>query len=558
MTMMISKFHRIIQSKIVWGAFAIIVCVAFVGITAPGARGRNAASAQRHARRAGRLFGEDVSRAEFNQAYRHVVVGYILASGRPIQITDEMQKALQQAAWERLAILKKAKQLDITASPEQVVRLIQSQRLFQNPKTGQFDKQMYDYIVASLLPNYGMTERDLEGMFAEQAIIEKISLMPAQGALVQETEIRQMFHLYTDELTVEYANIPRSLVPTPALTEDDYKAFYETHKEDFRVPERTVVKYVEFAVSDYSNEVTVSDDEVTRYYESNKQQFQKPTVDNNAEPEYKSLTEVKEEIVKTIREGKARQIASDKADELVVSLANESMSFDEAVKKENLKIAGQTKPFSATDPVDGIDPTAPFQKAAFALEQDETHYYSDPVVGKDFVYVLSLVERKPSYIPSFKEARAQVVAAAKIAAQDDAYAKKTDEIQKAVAQAVKNGTSFKDAIAKYKLESKQMEPFKLTSPIQDITEQQIARTAVRYAQGKVTSLVSTPAGSAVAYVSKRVPANEETELPAMRDQILSNLVRSRAALMLSAWRSDLLKEADFENLLNRPKDQADS
>jgi hypothetical protein len=204
--MMISKFHKLIQSKIVWGCFALLISVSFVLISIPGAGTRKASrKSQKAAQLAGRLFGEDVSRVEFGRAYQNIRVTYTLMFGRAIEVTDEIDKAFRKAAWQRIASLKKAQQVGMTVSPEQTVDMIQSQPVFQNQQTGQFDKKIYDAFVNSFLPRVGMGAKDLEIMFAEQVLIEKISSIPAQGGLVSEEEIKKAFHLYTDMLTVEYA-----------------------------------------------------------------------------------------------------------------------------------------------------------------------------------------------------------------------------------------------------------------------------------------------------------------------------------------------------------------
>ena len=69
MTMMISKFHKIIQSKVVWGIFALLISVAFVSVSVPGSKSRSAAKRDRKAAQlAGKLFGDEVSLIEFARA----------------------------------------------------------------------------------------------------------------------------------------------------------------------------------------------------------------------------------------------------------------------------------------------------------------------------------------------------------------------------------------------------------------------------------------------------------------------------------------------------------
>jgi peptidyl-prolyl cis-trans isomerase D len=518
---------------------------------------------RKEAQLAGRMFGEDVNRNEFGRAYQNIYVSYVLMSGRPINVTEEIDKLFREAAWQRIAMLKKAKELGMTVSPQQTIDMIQSQPLFQNQQTGQFDKNAYIAFIQNFLHRNSMTAnmttKDLENMFAEQVLIEKVSTIPSQGSLVFEDEIKRAFHLYTDMLTVEYATIPRELAQTPQIGETEAKDYFNSHQEEFRMPEKVIVDYVQFAVADYTNSVEVTDEMVSQYYENNKQRYAKPPqegADPSAPAEYQPLEEVQNEIREGIRMHLARTKATDKADELVSALADESLTFKKAAEQANLKIIDNTPAFTATDHVKGVDPTAPFQRNAFLLQKDASHYYSDPVAGRDFVYVLALSKKLDAFLPSFEIVRDDAIEAAKLAAAEEAYIEKSEEIQKAIKAAIKAGSSFSDAIAKYKLETKTTEPFNISSTLEDEFGQQIKQAAAYVGQGKVTDLISTPNGFLVAYVAKKVQGDEATALPPMRAELVDSINQNKARLLAATWREDLLKEAQFEDLTARNNDES--
>lgn len=557
MAMLISKFHRIIQSKVVWAAFAVLISVAFVGVYTPGAKSRSQArQEQKSGQLAGRLFGEDVSRAEFGREYQNVHVMYTMMFGRAINITEEIDKVFRTAAWQRIATLKKARQLGMTVTPEQIISMIQRQPIFQNQQTGQFDKNAYNAFVGNFLPRVGMGAKDLENLFAEQVLIEKVSQIPAQGAVVSEEEIKKAFHLYTDMLTVEYAAIPRSLSTAPAVTEADAKDYFDRNTEQFRMPEKAIVDYVKFAVADYLAGVEATDEMVSGYYENNKQRYLKDpaAAAEGSAPEYKPLEEVKDSIAADIKQALARKAAADQADALVSTLSDESMTFKSAAEKAGLTIIDNTPAFTLTDTVKGIDPTAPFQRAAFSLVKDETHYYSDPVVGRDFVYVIALNKKLPSFLPSFDVVRDAATESAKIAASEKAYVEKAEQIHTSIKTAIKEGTSFAAAAAKHKLDVKKTEPFNVTSELKNEFGKQIKSASIQLDQGKLADLVSTTDEYLVAYVAEKIPGDESTALPGMRAELASNISNEKAARLVASWREALLDEARFEDLLPRADD----
>jgi len=555
MAMMISKFHKIIQSKVVWTAFAILISIAFVGIYTGGSSNRNEQKRlKRESEVAGRLFGEDVSRKEFGQAYQRVYVLYSMRFGRAININDEVDELIRHAAWQRLAMSRKARQLGLTATPEQTIALIQSQPLFRNQQTGQFDKNIYTAFASSFLPRTGMSVTAFEQMFAEQVLIDKVAQIPAQGALVTEDEIKQAFHFYTDLLTVEYASIPRSLAEVPATTEEDAKAYFDANQEQFRMPEKAIVDYVRFAVADFKDGVSVTDEQVELFYENNKQRFLKAPAEDapaDAPIEFKPLDEVKEDIVSELTTALARRVAADQADAFVAELSDESKTFKGVAEAMSLEVIDNTPAFTQTEPVKGIDPTAPFQRAAFALEKDATHYYSDPVVGRDYVYVLSLNKKLPAFLPAFDLVKDKAMEAAKAVTAEQAYIKKAEAVHRDVTEAVKSGTPFMDAVAKYKLDVQATEPFNASTPIENELTRKIMAGTITYDQGQVADLISTSDEYVVAYVKDKIPGNEAETLPGMRPQLANSIRNEKANQLVAAWQDSLLEEAGFEDLLDR-------
>ncbi len=555
MTMMISKFHKIIQSKVVWGCFAVLISVAFVSVSVPGSKSRSAAKRdQKAAQLAGKLFGEEVSRTELGHAYQGVRLNYILRYGA-FRITDDINELLVTSAWQRIAMLKKAQQLGLRVTPEQTISMIQAHPVFKNQQTGQFDSNAYNAALQQIGSLTRMSPRDVENHFAEEVLLQKISRIPAQGALVTDEEIKKAFHLYTDKLTVEYAAIPRSLANSAKITEDDAMKYFALNQEEFRMPEKRIVDYIQFAVADQLGNVEVTDEMVSRFYESNQQRFIKQS-DKDAAPELQPLEEVKDSIIEDIQQMLAIKVAADLADEMVSEMAAETATFETAAQKLGLGIVDNTPAFTLTDSVKGIDPTAPFQRAAFALENDETHYYSDPVVGRDFVYVISLKKKLPSFPPAFDIVREEAFEAAKVAALEKAYIEKAAQVHEEIQAALKAGTAFSDAVSKQKLKLEKTEPFDFSTPLEGEFDQQIKGAAILYGQGKLTGLVATADEFLVAYVAEKTPGDEAVSLPGLRNELAGNIGNEKAVRLLAAWKEALLEEAGFEDLLIRADDES--
>ncbi len=551
MAMMISKFNKIIHNKTVWLVFAIFISIAFVSVYT-GQSSSSKDQAQRESEIAGRLFGEDVTRAEFGRAYQNVYVMYSMMMGQIININEEIDGVIRQAAWQRLATLKKASEMGLSATADQIVSAIKQQRIFQNQQTGQYDANAYNAFVNGFLPRTGMNAKALEAMFAENVLIEKASSAAAQGALVTEDEIKKTFHLYTDKLTVDYAAIPRSLVGVTEITEEEAKAYFEKNPDQFQMPEKVIVQYVQFPVSDYTNTVEITDEDIAQIYENNKQRYLIPETATNAVPEYRPLDEVKGEILEIVSGDMARRAAANAADTLVAQLSEEGTTFEKEAERSGLKIVANTPAFSATEPVRGVDPTAPFARAAFNLEKDPTHYYSDPVVGRDTVYVIALHKKLAAFPLTFEMAQADATESARIAAAELAYVKKAEEVHAEIETALKADTSFADAASKYNLEISQTIPFDVSTQLDDQYGREIMSATVQFEAGTLVDLISTPDEFLIAYIANKELADEAATLPAMREQLTASIRNDKASRLAQAWQESVLEEANLEDLTVKP------
>jgi len=552
MAMMISKFHKIIQSKTVWAAFAVLISVAFVGVyTGTKSSNRNVPTPV-SSTPAGVLFGKKISRQEFDRAYRSVYLMLVMQTGQAININAQIDEMLRQSAWERLALLEKARQMGLIATGSQIADTIRAQSIFRNAQTGAFDRNNYNVFFSQVLPQLGlpMTPEDFQILIQENLLIDKATSVAVQGALVTDAEVDRAFHIYTDELTVQYATIPRSLVPEPELTEEDAEAYYADFPNQFIYPEKVKVRYVEYPVADYTNEVTVTDDMITNFYVNYKMdRFVVEGTEMDAIPEYQPLDEVRGAIVEEVTTALARRKAATAAGMFVSRLSGQTMTFDELAEAEGKDIS-MPPPFAMTDSVRGVDPTAPFAQTAFSLQDDANHYYSDPVVGKDSVYVLVLEDEMPAFLPDFDVVAEEAMDAARISAKENAYVSKAEEIHANIETALKNDVSFEEAATLSGLSVTNMEPFSVSAPPTNEVGQVVMRATAMFDTGAFVDLTATADEFLLAYVLQRDAADRSAADPSLIAQLKSSVLSDKASRLAEAWRASVLEEAQLEDLLN--------
>ncbi|MEI6890547.1 MAG: SurA N-terminal domain-containing protein [Pontiella sp.] len=553
MAMMISKFNKLIHNKTVWLVFAIFISIAFVGVytgsKSSGALQREQAASQIE----GKLWGEEISSQEFDTVYRDIYaltdLSYLLQTGRGIPDTENLASRLREQAWIRLATIKKAESMGLRVTDQQTIDAIRSFPAFANPQTGAFDKEMYDYIVLNILSQrYRITTKDFEDLIRRNVLVQKVAATAAQGALVTDDEIKKAFHLFNDKLTVDYVALPRSLAGSLVISDEEAKQYFAENAEQFRLPKKRIAHFVEFIVSDYTNAVQITDADLAQIYESNKQRYIIPETATNAVPAYRPLEDVKGEIFELVSADRSRRAAANAADAFVASLSAEGATFESEAEKSGLTIIANTPAFAATDRARGIDPTAPFAREAFALELSPTQYYSDPVVGREKIYVIALKKELPDFLPAFEVVQADVLIEAQFAAMETAYIEKVEAIHADIKAALKTGTSFADAASKYSLQLTQTEPFNISTPLEGDFSREIMGATISFEKGTLVDLINTADEFLLAYISKKELADEVATLPSMRDNLAAGIRQEKAARLAQAWQASLLEEAGFEDL----------
>ena len=184
-----------------------------------------------------------------------------------------------------------------------------------------------------------------------------------------------------------------------------------------------------------------------------------------------SLDEAREDIEKTLKTERSRNLAYDEA-ETVYETAFEGQELAAIAQERNLKIL-TTQLFSQKRPPKDIKDAARFASVAFGLSVDEV---SDVQEFGDGYYVIEVVEKVPAKIPELKAVEDRVKKDVIKQKQD---AKALSEANRFLAE-LKKGQPFNTISQKFKLAPKKTGFFKRNDSIPTIgQEAEIASTAFK-------------------------------------------------------------------------------
>jgi peptidyl-prolyl cis-trans isomerase D len=541
--MMIVRFHKLIQSRVVWYIILGVILIAFVGFFTPTMGGGTAKKPNEQV--VGELFGREVKAPEYRRALQNAHIWYILSTGRAPQLTEELNAALRDHAWQQLVILQKAADEKIVVTDQEVVSQIQRMPLFVN-QAGVFDANIYYGILNQL----GASPAQVEDVIREQIAMQRLMAQPVQAALVAPSELEEAYHLYTDRLIVEYAVLPREDVAKEVtVSREEAMTFFEENKEAFRMPPKVRVSYVEFPVADFADEVELPEDAALTLYNQNIENYRIESTGDVAFAEYTPFEDVEEEITAELIQYAARRKAVEVATGVVAAIAprgqGEKPNFAGAIAEAGLE-AKSLPAFGPSTELEAIDPTAPFKQAAFGLRDDEYSSFSDAVVGRDSVYVLTLEQRYESFLPGFDAVEDKVMEEAETQAVAKALAEKALEIQGAVSEALSEEKTFSDVMNTFGLSVSATPEFDVSEELDFPYANELVSATLNVDQGIAGTPTPLEEGVLLSCVKQRTSLDAGMGLFAMRDELSAALSGARSQRLVSDWMETLVEEAGLK------------
>ena len=549
MTMMISKFHRLIQSRLLWGAFLIIIVFSFViwGMVWPSEMDK-----ADQANAAGTLNGESISHEAYRSAYLSTYMARSLSSGRDVPSTPENDAILRRLSWQRLATLREAAKLGIVASDQELIGSIRSNFAETN---GAYNPQRYQAFLQNMMAPMGFSAPQFEEHLREEIVIQKLASLIGRQAHVTPLEIRRTFETLLDTFIVEYASIRvEDMEKKVTVTEEEARKLFDADPASFTIPAQREVSYAAFPIADYTDDqAAVSDEDIQDYYELHIADYttKEKGPDGKPRENIAELDTVKDGIVKALR----HEAALAKADAAAAELAFHAIpdhdgtipDFTAEVEKTGRTVQ-KLAPFSRFDvPVE--DAGAAFAAAAFELAPNAFDRVSSPIAGEKAVYVIYLEKELAPRVPAFEEAKERAMTAARQKALFDALTAEASRVKEAAIKGLAEGQTFRDSLAKLDVKVEAAEPFTGLSGSSSTNEaiQALVQSVVAYNPGEVTDPLPTGNGVIVAYLKARTPA-DEASFDSYRDEI-SNVIRNRRAQgLFRDWQTSLLAPKHFTDL----------
>ncbi len=240
--------------------FIILVAAAFIALMV-FEWGANYTSQSRRQDVVGEVNGRKLRYSEFNEMFQQLYKEESARTGKTSFTDDDLQK-LRDQVWERfiqqVLFEQEMKRLGIAVSDSEIVYQIFNYPLedfkrhpaFQT--NGVFDMKKY----RAALGNPQIPWMQIEQIYRQQIPYVKLQNFITNSVRVSDQEIRDEFIKNNIKMKAEYLGVTnfQFLSDSLKVNDDEIKAYYNSHKEDFKQPERRQLAYVKFPI------VTTKDD----------------------------------------------------------------------------------------------------------------------------------------------------------------------------------------------------------------------------------------------------------------------------------------------------------
>ena len=503
--------------------------------------------------------GEPVTKQEFFDARQETRLAYFMRTGGrewPAQ-DSATKKRLDLDAVYRVFLIHRMKDLDIHISDAAVARMAR-ERLGEYPLAS-FEKE-------HLSPN-GLTVEDfVRFMRTEGGIQQLVGAAAVSAKLVSPREAEILYRKGHDEIAVEVAGFwATNYLDKVTVTNEAVARFYTNRMAAYRIPERTVVSYVEFVATNFFADADKRLSEATNLSAFLDETYLRLGATNQYFKDTNGVPLPEKEAKEKIKQDQRHLLALREAHRNANQFGTELMDQPEPNRVENLdKLAAAkgltvktTPPFNTVTGLDEEEFGEEFRERALKLTQSVPIAFN-PIVSSNTVFVIALKSKVPSELPPLEKILDKVTADYKQAQAQEMARKDGTNFLAKLTNGLAQGKSFAELAAQERVKPLSVPPFSaststLTNLDPHINLRSLQQVAFDLKPGTASPFTPSPDGGFVAYVRAKLPL-DEAKVAAELPQFITRMRLERQNEAFNQW---FRKQAEQAKLfVPQPKDAA--
>ncbi len=269
-----------------------IATIAFIGAGAVGWGSMNFGEKASSVAKVGDV---TISKTKYIFTYNNVYSEYAQKFGNKFDKELAKKLGLEKQVLDSLItqayLLNLAQEYGVIATDEEIAKEITSFTIFKD-KNGMFQKSYYE----NFLRARGLKAKEFEAIIKDDLIIKKLMALLDKKAVPFEKEVIASTFLIADK--IKYAVINGNDINV-TLSDDELKKYWEQHKLEYLTPP----KYELELLITKTDDINVTDAELEKYYKENSFDF----VDKDGKT--LALKDVKDKVLRAVKLKKARKEA---------------------------------------------------------------------------------------------------------------------------------------------------------------------------------------------------------------------------------------------------------
>jgi peptidyl-prolyl cis-trans isomerase D len=436
-----------------------------------------------------------------------------------------IDQRILQGLIEEEAALAEAETLGIKASDQEVVARIQALPAFQ--ENGRFiGEARYRQVLQ--IQNPPLRPDEFEQQVRRGIVMEKLQGVLTDWITVSDQEVESEFKRRNEKVKLAVVNFPADKFrEATTATDAEISSWFESHKNDYKIPEKRKVKYALINTQSMRDRQQVSAEDVQKHYQDNQQQFTTPEQVRASHILFK--TEGKDEAA--VRKQAEAVLARAKAGEDFAKLANQY------TEEEVGKTRGGDLDFFGRGQM-----AKEFEEAAFTLKPGQI---SDIVKTSFGLHIIKTTDHKPETKRPLEEVKAQIEDQLKWERAQNEAQRLADDLDKQI-----DDPGDFDTVGKARgLTVGESASFARTEPIVGLgMAPAVAERAFEMKQGETSKAIRTPQGFAFISLTgteaERLPSLDEVKAR-VRDDVVKGKAVDTARQRAAAFSAEL-KGADFD------------
>lgn len=383
-------------------------------------------------------------------------------------------------------------------------------------------KQAY----ADFLAQQQMTIPDFESDLKRQILINRLREIALQGIIVTPLEIEETYKKKNEQVKIEYVKLnPDKYKAEITVTPEEMQRYFTANLANYQQPEKKNLVILLADQAKVAQSINPSDTDLRQYYNQNQDQFRTP-----------EQVKVRHILLKT--QGKpASEDAKIKAKaEDILKQVRAGANFADLVKKDSEDTGSVANGGEYTVQRNG-QMVPEFENEAFTLKPGESG-----IVKTTYGYhVMQVMQHDPAHLKTFDEARPELVAKVR----DQRVAALMQKIADQAQSALQKDPAHPDQVAaQFDMQVVNADGYEAGKPVPEVgVNSDFDQSLSGLKKGEVSQAVALPGNKiALAEVTAVVPPRPDT-FDEAKDQVRNTMIQGRLAKAVQDHATELADKA---------------